>query len=99
MAPQVATVIRAAFFAFVLLAALSGLLPFIPERSLGSATSDLRIFGAPVLWLIAFWGASYFDREPGRRYRWLWLAAPFAFRYIAELIAMLLFGIITGDKL
>lgn len=94
-----ATRVRAAFFAFVLLAVLSGFLPFVPEGSLGAVTSDLRMFGAPVVWLVAFWGASHFDREPGRRHRWLWLAAPFAFRYIAELIAMLLFGIITGDKL
>jgi hypothetical protein len=90
--------LRGALWMFVLLAAVSGILPFIPERVLGAA-SDLRIFGAPVLWLVAFWGASHFDREPGRRYRWLWLAAPFAFRYVAELIAMLLFGLITGDKL
>jgi len=81
------------FWASVMLAAISAVLPFIPERWLVGITAYLVILGAPVLWIVAFWGASHFSRA--RRW-WLWFAAPFALRSVAEGVAAILFWSLRG---
>jgi hypothetical protein len=85
--------IRLGFWACVMLAGISAVLPFIPERWLVGVTAYLAILGAPVLWIVAFWGASHFDC--GRRW-WLWFAAPFALRSVAEGVAAILFWLVRG---
>jgi hypothetical protein len=85
------------FWFYSLLACASAALPFIPGSNF--AFWLIRIFAAPVLWIAGFWGASCANKRIGIRQWWLWLAAPFAFRYVAELVAMVVFGIVTGDKL
>jgi hypothetical protein len=89
--------IHVRFWIFAILACTAAMLPFMPESYL--ITSDTRIFGAPVLWIVGFCGASYFNRRIGMRQWWLWLAAPLAFRYVAELIVMLILAAIMRDKL
>jgi hypothetical protein len=71
------------FWASVTLAAIAAVLPFLPERWLPSVTGYVAIVGAPVLWLVGFWGASHSNR----RRRWLlFFAAPFALRSVVEAI-------------
>jgi len=88
-----ATPISMGFWASVMLAAISAVLPFVPERWLIGVTVYLAIFAAPILWIVAFWGASHFDRA--RRW-WLWFAAPFALRSVAEGVAAMLFWLVRG---
>ena len=77
----------------LMLAAISAVLPFVPEQWLVGTLPYLAILGAPVLWIVAFWGASHFSRA--RRW-WLWFAAPFALKSVAEGVAAILFWLVRG---
>lgn len=68
---------EAGFCASVVLAAISAILPFIPERWVGSVVVELTVLSAPILWVVAFRSATHFNRQ--RRW-WLWFAAPFAMK-------------------
>ena len=85
--------IRVGFWASAILAAFSALLALVPERWLVGLTPYLVIVGAPILWIVAFWGASHFDRA--RRW-WLWFAAPFALKSLAEGVVSVLFWLVRG---
>jgi hypothetical protein len=77
----------------MMLAVISAVLPFVPEQWLMGVTVYLAILGAPLLWVVAFVGASYFSHQ--RRW-WLWFAAPFALKSVAEGLAAMLFWLVRG---
>ena len=85
------------FWLFSCLACASAALPFIPTSN--GTLWLFQMFGAPALWMAAFWGATRANRQIGVHQWCLWLAVPFAFRYLAQLIAMVVFGVVTGDRL
>ena len=78
------------FWAAAVLAAVSAVLPFTLERTF---ILDVVVLGAPMLWLVAFRSASYFNRE--HRW-WLWLAAPFALKDVVQGIFAILSWSVGG---
>jgi len=71
-------------------------LPFLSPKWFGDAFPRIVIFAYPILWTVFFAGASLFAKQSGRPRWWLLLTAPFAFWYLAELAAMILFGLVGG---